>query len=74
MNELAQLTEPIKLARTDQRMANLVVRAQAEGTLSMPFQRDLAGTFVRQGATLAFVLERTPAGVRAAVPEFDAAL
>jgi putative peptide zinc metalloprotease protein len=40
----------------------------------MPYQRDLPGTFVRQGVTLAYVLERTAVGIRAAVPEFDAAL
>ncbi len=63
-----------ELRRIDQRIASLVVRAQAEGALAMPYQRDLAGTFVRQGGTLAYVLERTEVGIRAAIPEFDAAL
>jgi putative peptide zinc metalloprotease protein len=63
-----------ELARIGQRIEHLIVRAQAEGTLTMPYQRDLPGTFVRQGMTLAYVLERTAVGIRAAVPEFDAAL
>lgn len=63
-----------ELKRIDQRIASLVVRAQTEGALTMPYQRDLAGTFVRQGGTLAYVLERAEVGVRAAIPEFDAAL
>jgi putative peptide zinc metalloprotease protein len=34
----------------------------------------LPGTFVRKGATLAYVFEATKIGVRAVVPEVDAAL
>jgi putative peptide zinc metalloprotease protein len=63
-----------ELKRIGQRIASLAVRAETEGALVMPYQRDLAGTFVRQGSTLAYVLERTEAGIRAAIPEFDAAL
>ena len=55
-------------------MVELEVRAQTAGTLSMPHQRDLPGTFVRQGATLAYVIEKNEVGIRAAVPEYDAAL
>jgi len=63
-----------ELARAAQRIAQLEVRAQAEGTLSMPNQRDLPGTYARQGVTLAHVLERSEIAIRAAVPEYDAAL
>lgn len=63
-----------ELARIEQRIAALEVRAQAAGTLSMPHQRDIAGTFVRQGATLAYVIEKSEIAIRAAVPEYDAAL
>ena len=63
-----------ELQRTEQRIAQLEVRAQAAGALAMPYQKDLPGTFVRQGSTIAYVLERAEIGVRAAVPEYDAAL
>ena len=63
-----------ELARFAQRLSELEVRAQTAGTLSMSRQRDLPGTFVRQGATLAYVLERSEVAIRAAVPEYDAAL
>ena len=63
-----------ELHRTEQRLAELVVRAQAEGALAMPNQRDLPGTFVAKGTTIAYVLERSDVAIRAALPELDAAI
>jgi len=40
----------------------------------MPRQQDLPGTLVRQGDTIGYVLAGGNIGVRAAVPEYDAAL
>jgi putative peptide zinc metalloprotease protein len=62
------------LARAEQRIGHLEVRAQAAGTLVMPHQQDLPGTFVRQGSTLAHIVEPSQVGIRAVVPEYDAAL
>ena len=62
------------LQRIEQRIASLDVRAQADGTLVMPRQQDLPGTLVRQGDTIGYVLAGGNIGVRAAVPEYDAAL
>lgn len=62
------------LQRIEQRIASLDVRAQTGGTLVMPRQQDLPGTLVRQGDTIGYVLAGGSIGVRAAVPEYDAAL
>jgi putative peptide zinc metalloprotease protein len=69
--ELARVHEDLK--RVDQKIGELEVRARTDGVLVMPQQQDLPGTFVKKGATLAYVLERADIGVRAAVPEYDAA-
>ncbi|UCH49650.1 MAG: efflux RND transporter periplasmic adaptor subunit [Betaproteobacteria bacterium] len=65
MNELAQIKD---------RIAKLTVHAQSSGTLVMPYGHDLSGTFVLKGETLGYVLDRGAIRVRAAVPEYDAAL
>jgi putative peptide zinc metalloprotease protein len=63
-----------ELKRTDEKIGHLVLRAQVDGTLVMPRQQDLPGTFVRQGTTIGYVLESADIGVRAAIPEYDATL
>lgn len=63
-----------ELRRVDERIALLEVRSQGAGTLVMPGQQDLLGTYVKRGSTLGYVLDRKEVGVRAAVPERDAAL
>ncbi len=63
-----------ELQRIEQRIGHLEVRAHVEGTLVMPHQQDLPRTFVRQGSTIAYVLEREDIRIRAAVPEYDATL
>jgi putative peptide zinc metalloprotease protein len=62
------------LARVETRIASLEVRAQAHGVLVMPRQQDLPGTLVREGETVGYVMSGGETGIRAAVPEYDAAL
>lgn len=63
-----------ELQRVDERLALLEVRSKTAGVLVMPRQQDLVGSFVKRGTTLGYVLDRGEVGVRAAVPERDAAL
>jgi putative peptide zinc metalloprotease protein len=63
-----------ELARADERIAQLEVRAQVAGTLVMPRQGDLLGAYARHGAVLGHVLAADALRVRAAVPEQDAHL
>ena len=63
-----------ELQRTEEKIAQLELRAQIGGTLVMPRQQDLPGSFVKQGAPLGYVLNAADTRVRAAVPERDAAL
>ena len=63
-----------ELQRADQRIAQLEVRATAAGTLAMPRQADLLGSFQPQGRTLGHVLAPGALRVRAAVAEADAQL
>jgi putative peptide zinc metalloprotease protein len=63
-----------ELQRVEEKIKHLTIRAHADGRLVMPHQEDLADSFVREGSTLGYVLERTQVGVRAVVPEYDASL
>ena len=63
-----------ELAQVDARIGHLEVRSRISGTFVMPRQADLLGTYVARGTTLGVVLDRSTIGVRAAVPERDAAL
>lgn len=63
-----------ELAQVDVRIGHLEVRSRISGTFVMPRQADLLGTYVARGTTLGYVLDRPTIGVRAAVPERDAAL
>ena len=63
-----------ELARLDERIAQLQVRAQVAGTLVMPKQGDVLGTYSRRGAVLGYVLAADALRVRAAVPEHEAHL
>jgi putative peptide zinc metalloprotease protein len=63
-----------ELQRVEQRIASLDVRAQMDGTLVLPHQDDIPGTFARQGDILGYVLAGDDISVRAAVPEYDAVL
>jgi putative peptide zinc metalloprotease protein len=63
-----------ELAQTDARIASLEVRAQVTGTLVMPHQADLIGSYAKRGATLGHVLAPDQLRVRAAVAQDDADL
>jgi putative peptide zinc metalloprotease protein len=63
-----------ELRRAEERIAQLEVRSQVAGTFVMPAQQDRLGTWVKRGSTLGYILDRKEIGVRAAVPERDAAL
>lgn len=63
-----------ELARAEQRIGQLEVRAKVAGTLVMPRQDDLPGTFSRQGTNLGYVLEASELRVRAALADEDAHL
>ena len=63
-----------ELARLDERLAALQVRAEVSGTLVMPRQADLPGTYAERGATLGHVLAPDQLRVRAAVAQDDADL
>lgn len=63
-----------ELAQVESRIAQLEVRSHTAGVFVMPHQDDLLGTWTQRGATLGYVLDGRTAGVRAAVPESDAAL
>ena len=63
-----------ELRRMDERIAQLDVHSESEGILVMPKQQDMQDSFVRRGVTLGYVLNRSEIGLRAAVPERDAAL
>lgn len=62
------------LARVNEKIANLDIRSGVSGQLVMPEQKDIVGTFVRQGGTLGYVFKAENISIRAAVPEYDATL
>ncbi|HKX43019.1 MAG TPA: site-2 protease family protein, partial [Burkholderiaceae bacterium] len=63
-----------ELARADERLAALQVRAQVAGTLVMPRQGDLLGSYAKRGATIGHVLAPDQLRVRAAIGQDDADL
>lgn len=71
-DEAMQHTEA-ELARIEERLTQLEVRAQIAGSLVMPRQQDLPGTFVKQGAMLGYVFSPDQVRVRAVVDEHDIA-
>lgn len=71
-DEAMQRTEA-ELARVEQRLSQLEVRTQIAGSLVMPHQQDLPGTFVKQGALLGYVFSPDQVRVRAVVDEHNIA-
>ncbi|EHR71849.1 membrane-fusion protein [Burkholderiales bacterium JOSHI_001] len=61
-----------ELARTDERLAGLLLRAQAAGTLALPGADDLGAQWVPQGRLLGQVLTGAAPVVKLAVPEDEA--
>ncbi|WP_194713385.1 biotin/lipoyl-binding protein [Noviherbaspirillum soli] len=63
-----------EVARLDERIAQLTIRAQSAGRMALPRQDDLPGTWMKQGALLGNVLPPGAPVLRAVVPNADAAL
>ena len=60
-----------ELARVDEQLSQLDVRAQADGEVVWARPQDLPGSFVKRGAMLGHVLSGGPAHVRIALLEDD---
>ncbi len=60
-----------ELERAETRLQQLDIRATSQGRLIMPRQIDLPGSFVRQGASLGYVLAEGELMIRAAVSPTD---
>jgi putative peptide zinc metalloprotease protein len=63
-----------QVARVDQKISDLQIRAQVDGIVVMPHQQDMLGTFRKQGALLGYLLTSDPLTVRVALPQEDATL
>jgi putative peptide zinc metalloprotease protein len=66
-DEIAHTEE--RLARARERVEDLVIRSRAEGIFELPEASKLIGRFVRQGASLGYVLDRASLTARVVVPE-----
>lgn len=62
-----------ELARVEEKLAQLEVRAQTGGTLVLPRQADLPGTFMKRGELLGYVFSPDRVRIRAVVREQDIA-
>jgi putative peptide zinc metalloprotease protein len=62
-----------ELARVEERLGQLQVRAKIAGRLVMPKQDDLPGEFMKQGAMLGYVFSPDAVRVRAVVDQEDIA-
>ncbi|NOS78792.1 MAG: HlyD family efflux transporter periplasmic adaptor subunit [Nitrospira sp.] len=60
-----------QLARTQQRLDELVVRSRVAGQFVLPAPQDLPGRFVKQGEVLAHVVDRQHVMIRAIVSPSD---
>lgn len=63
-----------ELARADEQLDRLQVRAASSGRLVLPHESDLEGSFVARGAMLGYVVTGQPPMVRVALTEENAAL
>lgn len=62
-----------ELAWVEERLSQLEVRAQVAGTLVVPRQADLPGSFMKRGALLGYVFSPDQVRIRAVVQERDVA-
>ena len=70
MVTLARLNhERAELAVTQERVADLTLRANADGVFLMPEARDLPGRYYHRGDLLAYVIGRSPVVARVVVPQ-----
>lgn len=67
-------TVEAKLARTRERVDDLVVRSQSDGILVIPQVQDLPGRFVRHGEPIAYVVDFNQITARVVVPQGDVGL
>jgi len=69
--QLAKRIEAVQqeLARADERIEGLSVRARQSGLLHLPAGVDLPGRFLPQGESIGVVLDGRPTRVRVAVPD-----
>lgn len=65
--ELAYVTT--ELARVRERLAGLVLKSRAHGTLVVPDAESLAGRFVRKGDLLAYIVDLDMLTIRTVVPQ-----
>ena len=63
-----------ELARVEERLSQLQLRAQVGGRLVIPDQADLPGKFLKRGALLGYVFNSAEVRVRAVVDEQDIAM
>lgn len=69
--QMAKRVERVQheLARMDERIDGLLVRARQDGILHLPAGPDLPGRFLPQGESIGVVLDGSPTRVRVAVPD-----
>jgi len=63
-----------EVSELESRLSRLEIRAATAGRLAIAVPDDLPGAWLRRGVPVAYVLDDTPARVRAAVPESEAGL
>jgi putative peptide zinc metalloprotease protein len=63
-----------ELQRTEQRIAQLEIRAAVAGRLAMPHQADIEGSYAPQGKALGYIITDDPTTVRVAISQDAAAL
>ena len=63
-----------EVARIDEKIAHLQLRAGADGIVVMPHQAELVGSFHTRGDSIGHLLTDQPMVVRVALPQQDAAL
>jgi len=68
------LVAQAEVARIDEKIAHLQVRAGADGIVVMPHQAELVGSFHTRGDSIGHLLTDQPMDVRVALPQQDAAL
>ena len=68
-DEIAHIKE--RLARSRERVNELVIRSPADGIFELPEASKLPGRFVRQGTPLGYVLDLTALTARVVVPEAE---
>jgi hypothetical protein len=61
-----------ELAYIEKKISALTIKAQVDGELVMPKQKDIINTYIHRGENVGYIFEETPIKVRAVVAEKDA--